>query len=173
MKVTLSKSLQKFAQNAPAMVRRGMEQGLRELAMRVEGAAKRLVYGGGDDHLTGDTGRLRQSITHEVNALKARVGSNLVYAPIHEFGGTIRPTSARNLAIPIGTYKGSPREHADLDFIRTHSGTKLLVDQAGTAQYVLRPYVTLKSRAYLRPGFKQVRPTAKRVLSQAILREVG
>ena len=37
-----------------------------------------------------DTARLRQSITHRADAAGVEVGSNVVYAAIHQFGGTIR-----------------------------------------------------------------------------------
>ena len=34
-----------------------------------------------------DTGQLRRSITNKTDVLSAQIGSNLVYAPIQEFGG--------------------------------------------------------------------------------------
>lgn len=37
-----------------------------------------------------DTARLRQSIVSEATATSAAVGTNLVYAAIHQFGGTIK-----------------------------------------------------------------------------------
>lgn len=39
-----------------------------------------------------NTGRLRTSITYEVKGKKLFVGSNVVYAAIHQFGGKIRVT---------------------------------------------------------------------------------
>jgi HK97 gp10 family phage protein len=40
------------------------------------------------------TGALRGSIKHSVRARGASVYSNLDYAPVHEWGGTIRPRGA-------------------------------------------------------------------------------
>ncbi len=37
-----------------------------------------------------DSARLRQSITHRADAAGVEVGTNVVYAAIHQFGGTIR-----------------------------------------------------------------------------------
>lgn len=52
-----------------------------------------------------DTARLRQSITHRAGPDSAEVGTNVVYAAIHQFGGTIVPKSAPKLVftLPDGT----------------------------------------------------------------------
>jgi len=47
-----------------------------------------------------DSGRLRDSITHEVSGNSVSVGTNVVYAAIHQLGGTIRAKNAKGLAIP-------------------------------------------------------------------------
>ncbi len=74
-------------------------RGLERAAIRVEGRAKELVYAGRPKHLIGDRGHLRQSITHRLTGpTTVVVGSNLVYAPVHEFGATIRPVRAKRLA---------------------------------------------------------------------------
>lgn len=45
-----------------------------------------------------DTGLLKKSVTCKVADDKSvQVGSNSVYAKIHQFGGTIRPVKAKNL----------------------------------------------------------------------------
>jgi len=55
------------------------------------------------------TGRLRSSITHEVRdvggAVELVVGTNVVYARIHEFGGVILPKRARFLVFEVGGKK--------------------------------------------------------------------
>lgn len=48
-----------------------------------------------------DTGRLAASITSSASASQARIGSNVIYAGIHQAGGTIRPVNAKALAIPL------------------------------------------------------------------------
>lgn len=57
-----------------------------------------------------DTGRLASSITQAFSADSASVGTNLVYAAIHQFGGRtkahlIRAKNARALATPYGPRK--------------------------------------------------------------------
>ena len=41
-----------------------------------------------------DTGRLKSSITHHDTAHEVIVGTNVIYAAIHQFGGVIVPVSA-------------------------------------------------------------------------------
>ena len=47
-----------------------------------------------------DTGRLRKSIGYQVSTTDVSIGTNVVYARIHQEGGTIRPVNRRFLAIP-------------------------------------------------------------------------
>lgn len=47
-------------------------------------------------------GHLLGSISHQVGNDMVSWGSNLVYAAIHQLGGTIRPRSARRLVFMIG-----------------------------------------------------------------------
>lgn len=44
-----------------------------------------------------DSGRLRSSITRNVFGTGVEVGSNVAYAAIHQFGGTIRAKTAKGL----------------------------------------------------------------------------
>lgn len=61
-----------------------------------------------------DRGRLRASITHNVLSDGVEVGTNVVYAAIHQFGGktkprTIRPKRAKALRIPGIGFRASVR----------------------------------------------------------------
>jgi len=49
-----------------------------------------------------DTGRLMSSITYKAGKDLVIWGSNLLYAGIHQLGGTIKPVNAKKLAIPAG-----------------------------------------------------------------------
>ena len=61
------------------------------LTKRVKGSSKPLL----------DTGQLRGSITYVINKKdELKVGSNLVYAPVHQFGATITPKVAKKLTLP-------------------------------------------------------------------------
>ncbi len=59
-----------------------------------EPSARALAEGG--KTLT-DTARLRDSIDYAATPTKVMVGSNLPYARIHQYGGTIRPRKAKRL----------------------------------------------------------------------------
>lgn len=47
-------------------------------------------------------GGLQASITHLAGARDVRVGTNKIYAAIHQFGGTIRPKGSGRLAFRLG-----------------------------------------------------------------------
>ena len=57
---------------------------------------------GGSRPLIGETERLSTTITHQVRGGSVFVGSNAIYAAIHQFGGTIRPQKAKALALGWG-----------------------------------------------------------------------
>lgn len=67
---------------------------LQQSALEVQNKAKRLA-----PFLTGN---LRRSITHEVKPLSAKIGTDVVYARIQEFGGR----AGRNRKVRIPPYKG-------------------------------------------------------------------
>jgi phage gpG-like protein len=94
------------------------------------------------------------------HAVELAIGTDLVYAPIHEFGGTIVPKNARLLAIPVGDRTGSPRKYNDLHFVRARSGQMFLMDSEGNIQYSLRAKVTIPARPYMRPAFDEERERA-------------
>lgn len=47
-------------------------------------------------------GYLRDSIVHAVGRDSVEIGTNLIYARIHQFGGTIRAKSGKNLRFKVG-----------------------------------------------------------------------
>ena len=49
-----------------------------------------------------DTGDLRRSILHEIEGNRLTIGTNLIYARIHQEGGVIRAKNAKALRIPLG-----------------------------------------------------------------------
>lgn len=49
-----------------------------------------------------DTGRLRNSIIVESSDTEAVIGTNLIYAPVHQFGATIKPKNGKFLRFKIG-----------------------------------------------------------------------
>ena len=47
-----------------------------------------------------DTGRMNRSIVSKVDATGVTVGTNLIYAPVHQFGATIVPKNKPRLVFP-------------------------------------------------------------------------
>ncbi len=94
------------------------------------------------------------------------IGTNVEHAAIHEFGGTIKPKSAKYLAIPVGTYKGSPLKHPNLRVRLTNAGNLVMVDSSGAVQYVLKTSVEIPARPYLRPAFDEHKQDALDVMER-------
>jgi len=100
-------ALREMGPEMKAAERQGLEAG----AIIVETAAKARLKGGGSgsagvvlpDRLTSRTGvsGLRGQITRRVSDDSAEVGTNLVYGPIHEFGGVIANGWGRGIRIEM------------------------------------------------------------------------
>lgn len=89
---------------------------------------KRLRRGSGGGLLERG-GELRESITHVVAGDELRVGSNKVYAAVHQFGHTFeQPTAFGTPTIPARPYLGiSERDRGELgmlieDFLKEYGG---------------------------------------------------
>jgi phage gpG-like protein len=130
----------------------------------LRGTVRRKLSG---DVLNVRTNELRNSITVNRTPDGREVGTNVVYATIHEYGGTIEPQNAQNLSIPIGDREGSPTKHTDLSFIMP-GGTKLLVDESGKAQYVLVEEVEIPKRPYMAPSLDERRPIIIKRMKQLL-----
>lgn len=104
-------------------------------------------------------------------------GTDAPYAAIHEYGGVIRAKKGKYLAIPVGTYKGGPRDHADLQPRKTSSGGMVLIDGSGAVQYVLKESVIIPARPYMRPACdeteRDVQDEIARVLTKLIEKAAG
>lgn len=99
---------------------------------------------------------LHEEVTMEGNSVAVdAIGTDLEYGAIHEFGGTIRPKTAKYLAIPVGDYMGSPSKHPDLKLRKTRNGNLVLVSPSGQVQYVLKASVEIPARPYLRPAIDE------------------
>ena len=90
------------------------------------------------------TGTLRRSIHEEVmergdRRVVVSTGTDVVYAPIHEFGGVITPKTARALFFEID------------------------------GQFVMTQRVDMPARPYMRPAFDNKKGAAEREVGQALL----
>jgi len=120
-------------------IRKHKEAGPREFVKRMaraEALAKKRTSG---PVLKVRSGLLRSSITHEVkqegNDLVGRLGSDRVYAAIHELGGTISP----RLVVP--------RRRRALRF--------MIGGRVVFAQFANIPAVTIPPRPYLDPSLQE------------------
>lgn len=104
------------------------------------------------------TRRLRNSIHGLATGTTATVGTNVVYAAIHQFGGTIRAKAGPFLAIPVtpeARAAGSPKNMSGLHVAQTWNGKSqqggqfILVDEKGKTQFLLRRQVKIQARPYL------------------------
>jgi phage virion morphogenesis protein len=98
------------------------------------------------------TRRLRNSITVDATNTQVAVGTNVVYAAIHQFGGVIRAKSGPFLAIPltpVARSAGSPRNMTGLHVQQTIKGQFILANDKGAAQYLLRRQVRMPARPFL------------------------
>ena len=108
-----------------------------------------------------DTGRLSRAVLVEYRKssngrirFEART-QNIIYAAIHQFGGTIRPVNAKSLAIPVTpeARKVHPRDFKGLFPVRKQGKDQgVLCTQDGKGkikvQYLLRKSVYIPMRKY-------------------------
>jgi HK97 gp10 family phage protein len=110
------------------------------------------------------TRTLSRSLTQEVEEqspehVTVAIGTNLVSAKIHEYGGTITPKNGKYLAIPLSKTAraaGSPRKFPlVLHLVKGGSGNLVLVSDEGEAHYVLMKSVYIPAKPYLRPAYDE------------------
>ena len=134
------------------------------------------------------TGRLQQSFNAEVTAQGETVTGRLGFiaqAPswawVHEFGATIRPRTARMLAIPLtpeARAAGSPRNFPGATFLQRARTGRLIIferDASGSLrpQYVLVNEVTIPARPVLAPTVAKYAPLILQDLRQAAAQALG
>jgi len=177
MSTTLNEWVAMLGRIGTAGLRQAIKRTAIASALDAEGKAKERLSG---EVLSARTGHLRRSIAGSVResgdltdivlGAGGRVGNeNVKYARIHEFGGTIRPTVKRWLAIPntdnplLHTMAGvaryaSPLDVPDLVFRLTRRPDLALLVNRRTNEvwYWLKKQVTIPQRPYLRPSMDEV-----------------
>lgn len=159
-------------------------------ADRAVGVGAEIVLGEARLNVTGRslnvrTGRLRGSLSraHEKGSLEARVGTNVVYARIHEYGGTTKPHIIRAVnAKALGPFlrKGGsffgPMRTSEFvfrrkDITRTGAFTRRFVRSArgrsilGFAKSVQHPGSVIPARPYMRPALETSVPRIKQTFT--------
>lgn len=158
---TLMSDLAKMPEKIDSQVSLAVRKGL--VLMERHHKTQEIRRGGGKsapvaDKFTWRTGNLARSYRVYWNRgdLIGYYGSEAIYSGIIEKGGTIRPKTAKYLAIPLDAAKygvggatASPKDYSDLFFIESRKGNKLLVRRNGaeiTPMFLLRKKVVIKAR---------------------------
>lgn len=171
-KVEIDPRLRELAKLSSMKTAPTLKAALTRAAVYVAGQAKRMVYAGRPEHLAAGTGMLRNSIKHEMHYPEAYIGSNVVYARIHELGGTIRPKKGQFLSIPVGDWTDSPRNHPELRYAQSVNGQPYLVTEGGEVMYILRRQVTLPARPYLSPAMENSSDAVEAIFTNTVYTEL-
>jgi phage gpG-like protein len=122
------------------------------------------------------TRNLSRSIHMEVEQSTAKnatvsIGTDVEYAAIHEFGGTITPKTGRYLAIPASSegeqYIQPSNFPRRLHFL-PGAGGGVLLDDDDVVHYILRTSVTIPASPYLRPAADEKEDEAVRAIAAAL-----
>ena len=127
----------------------------------------------GDDKPLRDTGILMASVYGRSDGNSITVGTNLIYAALHQFGGVVRPVKAKWLAIPLtkeAKRAGSARRFPNplRCVISKTSGKGVLLDTDDEVQYALVKEVKVPARPFL--GFS---PTFLERMERLLMDEIA
>lgn len=184
-----------------AAIHEGTRRGLLAGAIHYQGSVKKQLNrhasnrgNGGQASPPGSppgnrTGTLSRSVQVDVGGLirgsqkRVKIGTDIIYARIHEFGGTIQAKGG-GLAVPIhadakrASDQGrGPRDFNDLTYISRPGKPPLLVRDKGgqwDIMYVLPKSVVMPARPVWRPTFKRelkkIKKHIKRRIDDAVRR---
>ena len=144
VKLKINKSDQRKINKMPKRFKVGFIKGMRDSMYLVESTTKRRFGKPGELHAR--TGHLRRSIRTGVTQKPASVvgwiGTSVIYAAIHEFGGTIKPIHSKYLKFQIDGH------------------------------WVSKKKVKIPKRPYLMPSIEENLERIKDILRQSIIKEV-
>lgn len=104
------------------------------------------------------------------------VGTDVEYAAVQEFGGTIVPKERQFLAVPLteaARALENARDFAGLKVRMARGGQGgALVDESGVAQYALVKSVTIPAQPYLRPALDENRDEVKREAAEVLRQKI-
>ena len=141
--MTGDKEFVAFANAFPRELEQATAKGIELFVIILEGTAKRLVYAGHPDHLEGQSGHLRRSITHRVDGLEGEAGTNVFYGEIHEKGMVIEP------------------------------GTVMHWVDRKTGEDVFATRVEIPARPFMGPTLEKEKHRAPEIIGNALLEVIG
>ena len=165
-----SPKLMERLKNAPITTKHAIRQAVKDTAIDANQVIKRLIvrlfYSDGSRYHTGRLGRDDQFVPDFKNdGMSARLASNLIYAPVQEYGATIRKKSLY-LTVPLSKeyahvrvqYKNLRDAHR-FYFIKSKKGTMLLMDKRNNRPaFVLKDTVTIPPKPYVAPTVEVIKP---------------
>ncbi len=151
---------------------------LDESAKLVEAESKRTIYSSPPRTLGQETGgRLRSSLYHQLDTtrLRAYVGSALIYAPVHEYGKTIRAKNKPYLMFFLTEEQLGGFTRVKYS-VNKYTGERRAVKAMTRGQYfkgkrghwVQVKEVTIPARPYLGPALYHEREAIRNELGKAI-----
>ena len=180
IKDTVTAKLKDAEKKLPVALMKAMDESL----IIVKGQARRNVMTGGAAGLHVRTGHLHRSIAHEGPRKKGRrivgaVGSDIPYAPVHEFGGTITPKRTKFLTIPLpaaktpaGAGRGGARSFPNTFVRRSKAGKLMIFQKIGKKRiiplFVLTKRVVVPKRPWLLPAVKMSVPRITKAITRRI-----
>jgi hypothetical protein len=166
IKMNIPKELQVAFNNPSGFVQERFSRGILESAIHTQGKIKDNVHPGWgmgyDAGAAGNffTGRLNRNILSEmVNPLKARVGvsESVPYGAIQEYGGIIRPVTAKALFVPtsvrgrkVGPVKGG--------------GSGLIYGE----DFIFMQKVTIKPKTYFARGIQTALSGIEKIIGMVV-----
>lgn len=167
----------------PKQAQRGFVRGMDQSLMVLEGEIRKSIKEWLQRSNSGlSTGRLMQSFKREVLTRKDHtvvgvVGSDLPYAAIHEFGGTITPKKSSALTIPMKreARRRGARSFPEL-FVYKTNGKAFLARRKGESLevlYFLAKRVEIQPKGYLARAEKRALPKMGEVMGKRLTLAFG
>lgn len=137
------------------------------------------------------TGNLRRSL-QESRAKKVErrgdnvigtVGTNMEYAAIHEYGGTIRPKKSKYLAVPLkaaltakGVARGGPRDFKDTFFAMSKKGNLIMFGKSMgkiIPLFAMKKEIKIPKSPFMKPSLEEKTSDIIKFFSEDIQKEVA
>lgn len=139
---------------------------MRRMLQQLDIAAQKRLSGSPLARRTGNLARLGQEIS--AGGEEGRIGPQVPYGAIHEFGGIIKPVKGKFLAIPLdaaktaaGVARGGPKDFDDTFVVTSKLGNLLIAQSDGggdiTPLFALKEQVEIPARPYLGPALEEKR----------------
>lgn len=137
-----------------SIVRKSMLDGVNAVTLGFQTEVKRSIT----KKKLVDTGRLRSSMMADINNMTGKVGSDVKYARIHEFGGIIKPKRAKVLVFEV----------TSSNRIMSLNGKRRLKKAVANKSLVFAKQVKIKEKRYFRDAIVTFNPKMKRILENVM-----